>query len=40
LKTPGFTKEKGVELIKLVVFISTLIFTQKNLSEFLRDTGL
>ena len=39
LKTSGFTKEKGVKLIELVLFVITLIFTQKNLYEFLRGAG-
>ncbi len=39
LKASGFTKEKGVKLFELVLFVITLIFTQKNLYEFLRCAG-
>ena len=39
LKTTGFSKEKGVKLIELVVFVISLIFTHKNLFEFLRTAG-
>lgn len=39
LKSSGFTKEKGVKLIKLIGFVISLIFTQKNLYEYLRSAG-
>lgn len=39
LKLSDFTKEKGVKLLELLVFVITLIFTQKNLYEYLRCAG-
>jgi Transposase DDE domain. len=39
LKFSGFAKEKGIKLIELVIFVITLIFTQKNLYEYLRGAG-
>lgn len=39
VKISNFTKEKGVKLLDLFCFVFNLIFTQKNLYEYLRCAG-
>lgn len=40
MKSAGFTKEKGIKLIDLFVFLITLVFSHKNLYEYLRSLGV